>query len=237
MKLEIGYNHDFDIRYYQCDNAKISGIRILYLSDFHFNSKSGRQVDQIHFQVKKLCPDLILLGGDYVDSKKGLRFLEMMLDGFAGCRHIVAVAGNHDLRKLAIIQGIMEAHAVVWLLNESLLLPWGNKTIQIDSRIGAERSAAVDFAILCLHKPVDISVVNSQYQLAFAGHLHGCQFVFWQTTRGLYPGRWFYKLNRLSVNVGKTNYYISKGLGDTMPLRYNCRKDIILVDVSNTNLV
>lgn len=34
MKLEIGYNHSFEIRKYQYPFDKLAGTKILYLSDF-----------------------------------------------------------------------------------------------------------------------------------------------------------------------------------------------------------
>jgi predicted MPP superfamily phosphohydrolase len=88
-----------------------------------------------------------------------------------------------------------------------------------------------DLNILCLHQPITLKPRKHPYQLVFAGHLHGSQFVFWQTPQGLYPGRWFYTWNRLQDWRDHCLYIISKGLGDTLPIRYNCKKDMIFVRV------
>jgi len=50
-----------------------------------------------------------------------------------------------------------------------------------------------------------------------------------QTPNGLYPVKWRYKWNILDKTYGRCYYILSKGLGDTFPIRYNCRRDAILV--------
>jgi hypothetical protein len=189
MKLEIGSNHPFEIRKYQYVSGSLSGIRILYLSDFHYNRFSTRRAQSIGDQIARLNPNIILLGGDYADSKGGMIHFNNMMASISHFKNICAIAGNHD------------------------------------------RPNPAHLSILCLHKPIDPTTLAHHYNLIFAGHLHGSQIVGWHTKNGLYPGRWLYKWNRLSASIGAASYLISKGLGDTLPIRYNCRKDLLLVDL------
>jgi hypothetical protein len=56
MKLELGYNHPFEIRRYHFLSEKFSGTRILYLSDFHYNRFGGRLAEHIAREVGEINP-------------------------------------------------------------------------------------------------------------------------------------------------------------------------------------
>jgi uncharacterized protein len=242
MKLELGYNHPFAIRSYHLLSEKFSGTRILYLSDFHFNRFGGRSAAHIAREVREINPDIILLGGDYADSKKGLYHFARMVESIAHCKHMLAIPGNHDRFSKWHVRRIIEGANGVWLDKASVVVKTANLNIRIDGGRAAnrstnptvKRSGAADLSILCLHKPIDVSTIAHDYDLIFAGHLHGSQVVLWSTGHGLYPGRLLYKWNRLSASFGNCHYLISKGLGDTLPIRYNCRKDFLCVTLMST---
>ncbi|GAB2807487.1 metallophosphoesterase [Ferruginibacter profundus] len=238
MILETGYNHSFIIRHEQYHGSSAVNFTVLYLSDLHFNKFSGPVTQKIIAAVNKLQPDIILLGGDYVDSKKGLVYLNMLLQSFGHCNNIFAIAGNHDYYfGLSYLQEIMVANAVHWIEKDTMLFKWNNHTIQIDGNQPCTKKSNADFSILCLHKPVNIKDFAHNYHLVFAGHLHGGQFVLWQTPKGLYPGKLFYKWNILKTTIAGCAYFISKGLGDTLPVRFNCARDMIFVQVNNNTLL
>lgn len=238
MKLEIGYHHPFEIRKYIYPCERLSGFRILYLSDLHFSRWNRQLTSHIIEETNRLKPDIILLGGDYADSKKGLYYFKHLMQSIAHHKHIFSIPGNHDRWRLQQVREIVENYNGKWLHNTSAMIKTGALTIQVDggapaqSYDGPVHSAGhPDLSILCLHRPIDVGNIVHRYQLIFAGHLHGSQIVLWTTPHGLYPGRLIYKWNRLSAHVGKCLYLISKGLGDTLPVRYNCKKDIILVEL------
>lgn len=232
MKLEIGSNDYFEIRQVQCNAPAGKGFTVLYLSDLHFNGRSDQLIAKMIDQIAELDPSIILLGGDYIDFKSQLSKLEMLLKALSNREHVFAIAGNHDYRfGIEIIRERMEQHHIRWIENDSVCITINDNTIQLDGTRPGKRNTSVDFAILCLHQPVDISSCHTEYDIAFAGHLHGCQFVFWQNDKKLYPGKLFYKWNLLEHTVGNCNYYVSKGMGDTLPVRFNCSKEMIFVQV------
>jgi len=231
MKLEIGYHHPFEIRKYSCFLKKAAGIKILYLSDLHFNWFGQRLAETLSEEIEKIHPDIILLGGDYTDSQMGLYYFHDMMDSIAHFKNIFAIGGNHDRPRIQQTRQIIETCNGAWLDKSSATITSGGLTIQIDGGAPATPSGTADLSILCLHKPIDVAKFAHHYHLIFAGHLHGSQAVLWSTKNGLYPGRLIYKWNRLSAHFGNCQYLISKGLGDTLPIRYNCRKDAILVEV------
>lgn len=242
MKLEIGYRPHFELRHVIYPKAVGGGLRIVYLSDLHFCRFSAAMADRLISAVRELDPGLVLLGGDYVDSSTGLVYFERLLRGMAEGRTVVAVAGNHDWWRLRRLRGIVEHVGGYWLEGDGLCLELNGMRIRVDGR-GAKRDRDredrrddwedEELRILALHRPIDPVGLASRYDLIFAGHLHGCQWVLWETEKGLYPGRWFYRWNRLDWRSGDCHYLISKGLGDSLPMRLNCSKEILVVDIPN----
>ncbi|HYC78851.1 MAG TPA: hypothetical protein VEI02_14595, partial [Planctomycetota bacterium] len=68
--------------------------------------------------------------------------------------------------------------------------------------------------------------------VAFAGHLHGGQCVFFRRGARLYPGAWFNRWTGLRFDVGATKLFVSLGLGDTLPLRWNCPREVVTLDLT-----
>jgi len=231
MKLELGYNHSFDIRTECC---VLHGVQcsLLYLSDFHFNRFSGAITEKIIEAVEVLNPSIILLGGDYADTQRGLIHLNRLLAALSQRPHVVAIAGNHDyFFGLRRIRQLMLRYGVQWIEKTVVVFDLGGKRIQIAGNQPDNRLDGVDLSVLCLHRPIDITRFKDDYDIIFAGHLHGSQVVLWQRGDALYPGRWFYTWNILKTRLQTCHYFISKGLGDTLPLRYNCRRDMLFVKI------
>ena len=205
---------------------------VMYLSDFHFNRFSGPIAASIANEVNAKDPDIVLLGGDYVDTKGGTPHFEYLLHSISEKRRVFAVAGNHDyFFGVKKIKSLVEKHQGVWLEKRSATITLDNHSLQIDGNIINSSSSDAQLRMLCLHKPTDIP--PQAYDIIFAGHLHGGQVVLWQTGNNLYPGRLFYKWNRTKVISSNCHFYISRGLGDTLPIRYNCTKEILHVQVES----
>ncbi len=230
-RFEIGYNTSFEIRRETyLSPANFSGT-ILFLSDLHFTSRSKRTCIQLITTIKELAPSIILLGGDYADTKGGLKLLEELLVAIGGCPHIYAIAGNHDFWFERRIKNLMQRAGIKWIEGSSTCFDYSGKTVFINGGTHSGIEPKADFSILCMHKPTPIQTIGYPYHLMFAGHLHGSQVVLWQNHKGLYPGRLFYRFNTLKYKVGNCICYISKGLGDTLPIRFNCKKDIIFITI------
>jgi predicted MPP superfamily phosphohydrolase len=235
MKLEIGFNGSFEVRNEQYISGDGASFNILHLSDFHFNTFSKSITEKIITTIKELNPDIILLGGDYADSKNGLVYLKLLLESCAVRQNVFAVAGNHDYYfGLDCIKKMMLQNNICWIEKESFTFKLKGQTIQIDGNKTNLKNVGSNFSILLLHIPVNIVNFAHNYNMVFAGHLHGCQFVFWQTAKGLYPGKLFYKWNILKTKINNCYYFISKGLGDTLPVRFNCFKDMIFVQIKSS---
>ena len=233
MRLELGYSPDFDVRQVEYTCAGAGSFTVLYLSDLHLTRFGGPLVARLAATITRLDPQLILLGGDYVDGPRGVPHFARLLRFLAARPHVFVVAGNHDeWFGRAKIKKMVAAHHLTWLGAEAVEIRLAGRRIAISSREASGPPAGVDFSILCLHQPADLPRLSAAHHLAFAGHLHGGQVVLWRTGRGLYPGRLFYRWNILQARLGRCLCLISKGLGDTLPIRYNCPKDVVLVTVN-----
>jgi hypothetical protein len=232
--LEIGYNADFEVRKECIELCDAPQFSVLYISDLHLNGYSDTLVNRLTKCIETLDPTIILLGGDYVDTKKGLYYFEKLLHTISHRQNICIIAGNHDyFYDIHTIKNVCAKYAIHWIENHSHWVDIDGFTVQIVGSDPKKYSTQADFNILCLHQPIDITPFHAQFNIVFAGHLHGCQVVFWQNDKGLFPGKWFYTWNILKWHIGNCLYVVSKGLGDTLPLRFNCKKDVILLEIKN----
>ncbi|TGM01930.1 metallophosphoesterase [Leptospira jelokensis] len=232
MKLEIGYNFPFEVRYETLTYNGKDDFSILFLSDLHLNHFTKPKTNSIIQKIEELNPTIILFGGDYVDTNQGLLQLDCLLQSISHRQNLFAIAGNHDhFFGIGKIKRVMESNQVVWLETQSMELQINGTKIEIFGYLQKHVEKNADISILVLHNPNSIDKINVHHDIIFAGHLHGCQFVFWEKRNGLYPGKLFYKWNVLKGIYAHCHYFISKGLGDSLPVRFNCKRDMIFLQV------
>lgn len=233
MKLEIGYNADFEVRQVNYHCAGAGSFTVLYLSDLHLTRFGGPLVARLEATITQLDPQLILLGGDYADGPRGMEHFGRLLQFLATRPHVFVAAGNHDeWLGLAKVKKLVEAHNLTWLGDEPVEIRLAGRRISISGKGASCQGQGLEFSILCLHQPAGLPRLSAGHHLVFAGHLHGGQVVLWRSAHGLYPGRLFYRWNILQAWLGSCLCIISKGLGDTLPVRYNCPKDVVFVKVN-----
>ncbi len=236
MKLEIGYNHSFEIRRETCTTNCQDNFSVLYLSDLHLNKFSQNISERISTTINELNPTIVLFGGDYVDSHRGMVHFKKLLQSISNRKNMFAIAGNHDYYfGIDEIKKSLLENNVVWLEKKSVNLNFKNTMLKIDGNFINKEVSKHDFAILLLHKPKHTNQFADIYNLAFAGHLHGSQIVLWQSENKLYIGKLFYKWNILKTKRNNCHYFISKGLGDTLPIRYNCKRDLLFIQITNND--
>ncbi|MFD1468638.1 metallophosphoesterase [Hymenobacter caeli] len=233
MKLELGYSPDFEVRQVEYICAGAGSFSVLYLSDLHLTRFGGPLVARLIATVARLDPQLILLGGDYLDGPRGVPHFARLLQFLATRPHVFVVAGNHDeWFGLAKVKKMVEAHHLTWLGEQAVEISLNGRRIAVSGKGASGRAEGLAFSILCLHQPAGLPRLSAAHNLVLAGHLHGGQVVLWRSARGLYPGRLFYRWNILQARLGHCLCLVSKGLGDTLPVRYNCPKDVVLVRVN-----
>jgi predicted MPP superfamily phosphohydrolase len=203
-------------------------LRVLYASDLHLGRPWTRVVPgQLVLAAQESAPELILLGGDLADNGQGLPMLRECVRNLVKLAPVYAVAGNHDERAgLAEVRAAVEASGGHWLID----LPIG-QPVRIDGRI--DPSAHARPRLLCTHHPGEFpAAAAAGYGLVLAGHLHGGQCVLATRQGRLYPAAWIYRWHGLRFEEAGAVLLVSRGAGDTLPVRFNCPREVILCEIT-----
>ena len=216
-------------------------IRIAHLSDLHlwFGDRKLRVIEQA---VAAWQPDVLALTGDYADTPMGRRLMIDWLRQMAGIRPVCWVAGNHDhwgggsfIQKL---ETLSHAHAIdrtdAWIQGN------GGSRYRFTSltRAGGVSATATtrEPTIVLLHDPASIRRENLPVGadcLLLAGHLHGGQITLWRDRDGRpQPASSCYRWLVDRATIGGTTLIVSRGLGDTLPVRFRAPKEIVMIDFS-----
>ncbi len=211
------------IRYEKIDLiGRTIPFRALYASDLHFHgSLSTTVTTQIMEIVRTELPDRVVLGGDLLDSKRGEAYLEEMIRELTKICPVIAIAGNHDsFVGTDFVQSIVEGAGGTW----------HGDTVRMSVE-NEDSSATAN--VVCVHDPVMFeSEVTDGANVVVAGHLHGGQFVWFQRGDVLFPGKLFHKWNRLRYEANGKVMLVSRGVNDTLPIRWNCPREVILCEIS-----
>jgi len=203
--------------------------RILFASDLHLRKHGPRHiVDRLVEIASTERPDVVLLGGDLVDWTSGLEALRSLVWRLSRVAPVGAVSGNHDLwTGVSAVRAAVLAGGGRWLEDAPWML---TPDCAVYGSIEQPVQAA-SYHVLCTHHPA-ASARARHFDLTLSGHLHGGQFVFCERHGRLYPGAFFYRWNglRFDQKDGKT-LLISRGVQDTLPLRWNCPREVVLVDI------
>ena len=225
--LEVGARRPLLIRRENLAQIGV-GKRLLFCSDLHLREHGPRHiVDGLIEIASKQRPDLVLLGGDLVDSSRGLKALQTLVRQFASIGPVGAVGGNHDRWiGLSKVRAAVLAGGGLWLEDAPWLLTPDCAVYGSD----AQPALPASRHLLCAHHPS--ATPGRRFDLTLSGHLHGGQFVFFEHSGRLYPGAFLYRWNglRFEDKDGKT-LLISRGVQDTLPLRCNCPREVLIVDI------
>lgn len=246
--LSLGYATRIETERIQLQRVKIplgraglEGFKIAFLSDFHLYPTT--QLDLIERAVEvanRLRPDLVALGGDYVQGNADAIFdLAPVLARLNATHGVFAILGNHDHWKgdEVVEQGLRESRLRL-LRNQGITFSVGRQPVYLaglddgwvkrqDLKRGLEKQPTGVPTILLMHEPdfVDHFVKNAQIDLQLSGHSHGGQVRFPFIGSPFLPpfGR---KYDKGLYRVADTWLYTNVGLGVTAPLRFNCPPEV-----------
>jgi predicted MPP superfamily phosphohydrolase len=87
-------------------------------------------------------------------------------------------------------------------------------------------------SVLCAHHPTVFDHACAVgFDVVLTGHLHGGQFVLAERGGLLYPGALLYRYNGLRFERGGTTMLVSRGVHDTLALRWSCPREVLLVEL------
>lgn len=226
--LEVGVSKELLVRTEQVKLDSSCGGAILYVSDLHLRTSQQELIARELIEIAiKACPEIILLGGDLVESRRALSGLGELTGSLSAIAPVLARSGNHDeLVGCSRVRKVILDAGGTWLEDASVLSFDGR--VEICANINHRRYLNVP-AVLCAHDPAIVrAAAYSGFKLVLAGHLHGGQVVLWQTGERLYPAAFVYRWNGLRFQENGTTLLVSRGVTDTVPIRWNCPREVLL---------
>ena len=168
-------------------DGRARNIRIVFLSDFHAGQAKTRSVyDQLFKRVAALHPDLILLGGDYVEARSdaardlvGIAMLKPRLGTYF-------ILGNHDYEDHpALIRSFLSSFGAKDLTGQTISFGVGEDVFQLvgidDAWLGAPRGqlgfvvSKKPTIVLTHESDILLDLPEEAADLVFLGHTHGGQ--------------------------------------------------------------
>ncbi len=225
--FEFGAFAPLHLRHERARLGLTRAVRVLYASDLHLGHWwTARVPGQLLRACRDAAPDAVLLGGDLVDHAGALGQLRELVRELARLAPTYAVPGNHDVRAgVLAVRGAVESAGGRWLVSE----PVGEE-LWVD---GVPRNGPCDAPrLLCAHDPaVFPAAAAAGYRLVLAGHLHGGQCVLGTRRGRLYPAAWVHRWHGLRFRAGAAAMFVSRGVADTLPVRWNCPREVIVCEV------
>lgn len=225
--------------------ASLQGLVIAHLTDLHRSPlTSDRLLRHAIALANQLCPDLIVLTGDYVSNNPAdIKPVAHILSGLHAPLGIYASLGNHDHHT----DGDAVTHALThsgihMLVNHSVLLENSLRLVGLDDDRYHHTDVARAFSevksgeptLVLAHNPSLVEQLSDRDCVVFSGHTHGGQIHLpLLTKRELrrigakhYRAGWY--------TVGKARVYVNRGLGRVgLPLRLFCRPEIAVFTLSS----
>lgn len=244
-----------DVKYFNLKNPDIpedfNNKKIVFVSDIHCGDFFPKyRVKNLIDTINGLHPDIIFLGGDFVQYNDTNIDKCISYFNFQAPLGVYGVLGNHDLRvdknRGKAIARKLEAKGIRILYNELGEISDNKGKIKIlGANYGAPndeimdmqaQTAASDFAIMLAHSPDSFEFLNNKkIDLALAGHTHGGQVNFF----GLWAPFDHTKFGQIYVRGAKMlngiPMVISNGVGTTLlPLRFWSIPDIYQINLAKT---
>lgn len=220
-------------------------LKVFHLTDLHI-TKLGRKEREAIELVHKSEPDIVFITGDFVDYRLGIRQCSDFLMEISKSYKCYGVIGNHDIwasekieGALEQLAGIFEDNGVRMLRNEAEYLskhglyiagvddPFTEYLMNVDKALSMHDDKP---RILLAHSPDVIFKAKGRADLILAGHTHGGQVrlpllgALWVPAARKYAYGFF--------NEEKTMMYVSRGLGEIVPIRFNCPPEIVEAMIS-----
>ena len=252
-------NNSLTVSSYTLTNPKIpdsfDGYRIVQLSDLH-NKDFGTKLTK---KVKSLSPDIIVITGDLIDSRRtDISVAEKLITGLLPVAPVYYVTGNHESRieEYSVLREMLEKKGVEVLdgktvknekngemitltgIDDVMFFGSGDlderKIVFTDKLKKLAANKGESFGILLSHRPEIMNIyADCGFDLALTGHAHGGQIRLPFVGGVLTPNQGFFP--EYDAGVFKKDgltMIISRGLGNSLfPFRIFNRPEIVVCEL------
>lgn len=226
-----------------------SGLRIAQVSDLH-NARLGRDNEKLLKLLAQEAPDIILVTGDLVDSRKtDVELACAFVREAAALAPVYYVPGNHEQRlDYESLRGaLMDAGAIV-LDDDKCVLERDGRSITLlglkDPNFSTPRELKYTlrhlmenescYTVLLSHRPELMDIYTGEgVSLVFSGHAHGGQIRIPGLGGVLVPDQGFFpEYDGGMYWRENTCMLVSRGLGDSIfPLRIGNRRSLLVAEL------
>ncbi|MGE8429826.1 MAG: metallophosphoesterase [Sphingobacterium sp.] len=227
----------------------LEGKSLIQISDIHIGNYVDKDFIKRTFrEIAALKPDIMVYTGDFVrlvHNKIPLEQLdEVMQDAPKGKLQTLAILGNHDYGKnfqdsaaADSIVSLLNGYSIKVLRNESVITQglrifgiddfWGTNFDLVKTMKDYDQSHAC--LVLC-HNPdaADLDGWNGYNGWILAGHTHAGQvrIPFWGSP--IIPVKNKNYDQGIKKISGDRTLYINRGLGHSIPIRFNARPEVTI---------
>jgi uncharacterized protein len=224
--------------------SELDGLTVVFLSDLHCNGYPSCQwYDKVWDTVRAIGPDLLLLGGDYLDTPQDLPILKRCLQGLgriAPPLGTYAVLGNHDEIALPDVRQLLRQSGAALLEDRWVALR------RPDDRSFLLHGTSAPFAgssdplrgvppggahISLVHTPdVAPALADRGSKYILSGHLHGGQVAIPFFGALIVPSRFSRRWTYGGFRVGDAHLVVTSGIGSVgLPVRILARPEITAI--------
>ena len=235
--------------------TSFDGLTVAFLTDTHHGPfVPVSYLEHVVALTNALRPDLLLLGGDYVERSRGPRrrrgrrrtYIEPGIAALGGLRAPLgryAVLGNHDyLVDPELTRRTLDEHGFIDLTNRGVWLERGADRLRLagvdDKRKGRPRlrtalgdMTGLDACLLFTHNPDYVERVRDRrVDLVLCGHTHGGQVYLPGYGAPVTSSHYGQKYRAGLVQGPRARVYVSRGIGTIgPPVRVCCPPEIVLL--------
>jgi uncharacterized protein len=221
----------------------LEGIRILHLSDLHLRRYWTQAYDHLIETVQNNPPDLILITGDFIDSRSNhspaMPHLIRLLSNLRSKLGIYGILGNHDNGRMG---RQLKNYNVRLLDNKRCVVPIRDGCIELIGAMRVRKSRALaeldrpvtkrpenSVRIFLAHYPDSLALAERwNPDLFLAGHTHGGQICLPGQIPILRHTHFPRAFCSGIFKLGQTWAIVNRGLGfATFPLRLFCPAEAI----------
>jgi uncharacterized protein len=214
----------------------VEDLKIVFLSDIHYGpDRDEKWLKMIVNMVNAQDPDLVLLGGDYVEWHAS--YVEPVMKELGQIEApfgVYAVMGNHDyFRGATLMPPAMKRNNIVLIDNTKQWIElddggfwiagiadpiYGQPDYQ-KAHVGIEED---DFMILVSHGPDQIiTLPNTKPDLVLSGHTHGGQITLFGKWAPYVPSKYYNQYLSGLFQLPGMKMLVSNGVGTfKWPLRW-----------------
>lgn len=256
-------NTALELNRYQVSSSRLpkafDGFKIVQISDLH-NAEIGDDNDKLIATIKQANPDIIVITGDMIDSRRtdvevALDFAEEAVK-IAPCYY---VNGNHELRvsEYEELKEGLNKLGVKVLENDKIELNRETSKISLlgisdpsfeatylmtdedkVAEVYLDKLAATDnnFKILLSHRPeLFEEYFKAGIDLALSGHAHGGQIRLPLVGGIIAPHQGLFPEYDGGLYIKEnTHMVVSRGIGNSLfPLRFNNRPEVVLIELQS----